>query len=148
MSDLFEQTPSDIWHERRKWIDEELEKAETGYSYLVSDHATALFMDMQIAYCAGAWISVVIMAVSVIDAHLRETEAGDNNIGTAKLLERFYEGPDIDWLRRLRNRYVHLNIGNPVIEMNGWFNNNTAMEADATKAVKMTIKSLFQNPGT
>lgn len=61
---------------------------------------------MHWAYCAGAWISVVVMAVSSIDSLLRETEAGDNRIGTATLLMEFYEGEgdQIDWLRKLRNR--------------------------------------------
>jgi len=105
-------------------------------------------MDMQIAYCSGAWISVVIMSVSVIDAHLRETEAMDSRIGTAKLLTEYYEGEDIDWLRQLRNKYVHHNLDNPILEMNDWFDKQDELEFNATKAIRMTIKALFQNPGT
>jgi hypothetical protein len=44
----------------------------------------------------GAWLSVIILSVSMDDAHLRETEAMDKNIGTAKLLKDFYYGEDID----------------------------------------------------
>lgn len=146
--DLFEFPKREIWQKRRNWLDNELEKAETGFSYLVSDHSTALFMDMQIAYCSGAWISVVIVSVSVIDAHLRETEAMDSKIGTAKLLTVYYEGDDIDWLRQLRNKYVHHNLDKPILEMNDWFNNQDQLELNATKAINMTIKALFQNPGT
>lgn len=146
--DLFEYPNREIWQERRNWLDNELEKAETGFSYLVSDHSTALFMDMQIAYCSGAWLSVVIMSVSVIDAHLRETEAMDGKIGTAKLLTDYYEGENIDWLRQLRNRYVHHNLDKPILEMNDWFINQEQLELNATKAIEMTIKALFQNPGT
>jgi len=146
--DLFEYPNREIWQKRRNWLDKELEKAETGFSYLVSDHSTALFMDMQIAYCSGAWLSVVIMSVSVIDAHLRETEAMDGKIGTAKLLTDYYEGENIDWLRQLRNKYVHHNIDKPILEMNDWFNNQEQLELNATKAIEMTIKALFQNPGT
>lgn len=146
--DLFEYPNREIWQKRRNWLDNELEKAETGFSYLVSDHSTALFMDMQIAYCSGAWLSVVIMSVSVIDAHLRETEAMDDKIGTAKLLTEYYEGENIDWLRQLRNRYVHHNLDKPILEMNDWFINQEQLELNATKAIEMTIKALFQNPGT
>jgi|GEM_PF-1975915 len=148
MDDLFEQSSSELWEQRRNWIDKELEEAEIGFSYLVSDHATALFMDMQIAFCAGAWLSVIVMAVSVIDAHLRETASNDNNIGTAKLLNEYYEGENINWLRKLRNTYVHLNMEKPTLEMNAWFNNQKELEADAVIAMQMTIKALFQNPGT
>lgn len=146
--DLFEYPDTENWQKRRSWIDTELENAETGFSYLVSDHSIALFMDMQIAFCAGAWISVVIMSVSVIDAHLRETEAMDNKIGTAKLLTEYYEGEDIDWLRLLRNKYVHHNLDRPMLEINDWFNNQEQLELDATKAILMTIKAIFQSPGT
>jgi hypothetical protein len=146
--DLFDYPNREIWQKRRNWLDTELELAETGFSYLVSDHSTTLFMDMQIAYCSGAWLSVVIMSVSVIDAHLRETEAMDSKIGTAKLLTDYYEGDDIDWLRQLRNKYVHHNIDKPILEMNDWFNNQDQLELNATKSIKMTIKALFQNPGT
>lgn len=146
--DLFEYPNREIWQKRRNWIDSELEKAEAGFSYLVSDHSTALFMDMQIAYCSGAWLSVVIMSVSVIDAHLRETEALDDKIGTAKLLTEYYEGENIDWLRQLRNRYVHHNLDKPILEMNDWFINQEQLELNATKAIEMTIKALFQNPET
>lgn len=121
--DLFDYPNKEIWTKRRQWLDNELEKAETGLVYAVSDHSTALFMDMQIAFCSGAWISVVILSVSVIDSHLRETEAMDTSIGTAKLLKEYYEGEEIDWLRHLRNKYVHHNLNKPFIEMNDWFNN-------------------------
>ena len=145
--DLFDYPDKDIWLKRRQWLDDELEKAETGLMYAVSDHSTALFMDMQIAFCSGAWISIVIMSVSVIDSHLRETEAMDTSIGTAKLLKEYYEGEEIDWLRQLRNKYVHHNLDKPLIEMNDWFDNQEQLEKDATKAMKMTISALFQNPG-
>lgn len=146
--DLFKYPNREIWQNRRNWLDNELEKAETGFSYFVSEHSTALFMDMQIAYCSGAWISVVIMSVSVIDAHLRETEAMDSKIGKAKLLKDYYEGDDIDWLRQLRNKHVHHNLDKPIFEMNDWFNNQDQLELNATKAIGMTIKALFQNHGT
>jgi hypothetical protein len=93
------------WEKRNKWIEQEIG------SHMVSDHATALFMELQACYCIGAWLSDVILSVSVIDAHLRETEASDINIGTAKLFDEFYFGPeDISWLRKLRNKYVHLDL--------------------------------------
>ena len=55
----------------------------------------------------------------MIDAHLRETEAKYNKIGTAKLLNEYYGGSeDINWLRKLRNSYVHVDIDIPALEMN------------------------------
>jgi|SRR5579871_1286382 len=144
---VFEITPEHIWKQRDEWIDKIIEELEVG-SYLVSEHSTALFFDMRRAYCAGAWISVVVMAISVMDSHFRETESGDNKINTAKLLNEFYGGGDIEWLRKLRNRYVHLDLDLPFLEMDTWFNNHSQLEADAKKAMLITIKAFFLNPGT
>ena len=145
MDKLFDCPEKEVWKIRRTWVYDELEKAEVG-GHSVTDHSIALCMDMQKAFCAGAWISVIVMSISVIDAHLRETEADNNSIGTAKLLQEFYEGDGIDWLRKLRNRYVHHNLEKPFLEMNSWFNDQENLEKDAHKAMKMTISALFQNP--
>lgn len=144
---VFEITSAEIWRQRDEWIDKLIEGLEVG-SYLVSEHSTALFFDMRRAYCAGAWISVVVMAISVLDSHFRETESGDNKINTAKLLNEFYGGDDIEWLRKLRNKYVHINLDKPFLEMDTWFNNYNQLEADAQRAMLITIKAFFLNPGT
>jgi predicted transglutaminase-like protease len=150
MENLFEPPSKQTWEQRSLWIENELEKAEVGMSYLASDHSTALFYDMQRAYCAGAWISVVVLAVSSIDSHLRETESGDNTIRTDRLLREFYEGEpqEIEWLRKLRNRYVHLDMDKPFLEIDTWFTKQSQLEEDATKAIKIAIKAFFQSPGT
>ncbi len=148
MRDAFDCPLQETWDKRRDWLYQELEKAETGMSYLLSEHAVALFMDMQLAYCAGAWLSVIVMSVSVIDAHLRETEALDNKIGTAKLLSDYYNGGDIDWLRKLRNKYVHVDLDKSPFAMNDWYSQQEKLEEDATTAMQMTIAAIFQSPGT
>lgn len=146
--ELLEFPDKETWEKRYSWIDNEIEQSIKG-SYMVSDHATALFLDLQACYCIGAWLSVIILSVSVIDAHLRETEAMDDKIGTAKLLEEYYFGhDDINWLRRLRNKYVHVDVDNPALEMNVQYNNRAELEKDATKAIKMVIAAFFQSPGT
>ncbi|MBN8669487.1 MAG: hypothetical protein J0L80_02300 [Chitinophagales bacterium] len=138
----------DKWNERRDWVEKQLlDRSESG-SFLVSEHATTLFMDMQLAFCAGAWLSVVITSISVIDAQLRETEAANDSIGTAKLLNDYYKGEEINWLRQLRNKYVHHNIANPTNDTSNWYNNQNELEKHATKAMQMTIHAFFQSPGT
>jgi len=72
------------WEERKLWFEGELERHQHPMaSYLVSDHSTALLVELQCCYCAGAFITTLILAVSIIDAQLRDTEALDNKIGTA-----------------------------------------------------------------
>ncbi len=147
--ELFEFPKKSIWNERKDWIENEIEENMTGGSYLVSEQATALFSDLQACYCIGAWISVIILSVSIIDSHLRETETSNQNIGTAKLLNEYYFGKeDINWLRKLRNSYVHININNPALEMNDQYSKREEIEKNATKAVKIIIEAFFQSPGT
>jgi hypothetical protein len=134
----------EVWRQREEWIEDEVENAMVG-GYAISDYALALFQDMSRAYCAGAWISVIIVSISIIDAYLRE-DIGDNEIKTAKLLNDFYEGEDINWLRKLRNRYVHHNINKPVLDVDSYMEEQGRLEQDATNAVKMVINALFQNP--
>jgi hypothetical protein len=139
-----EYTPIDIWQRRQDCIDEELENAEVA-GHAMSDYALVLFQDMSRAYCAGAWLSVIIISVSVIDAHLRE-DIGYTKIGTAQLLNKFYEGENINWLRKLRNKYVHCDINNPALDLDSYITKQDKLEQDATTALKMVIKALFQNP--
>src|SRR5690349_10972099 len=91
----------EIWEQRQTWFEQTLEDAQHPLaSYIVSDHATALLVDLQACYCVGAWSAVVILSISIIDAQLRETEACDESIGTAQLLNKLFTGEDINWLRK------------------------------------------------
>ncbi|MEZ5047429.1 MAG: hypothetical protein R2831_10610 [Chitinophagaceae bacterium] len=45
--ELLEFPDNEIWIKRNKWIEDEIENSMTGFSYLVSDQATALFYDLQ-----------------------------------------------------------------------------------------------------
>lgn len=146
MDDIFAYPAKEDWDKREKWIDNTIFEYETG-CYLVSEHSTALFFDMRRAYCSGAWISVVVLAVSVIDAHFRETESGDNKINTAQLLKEYYKDDEIEWLRKLRNKYVHLNLDRRFLEMDTWFYNSKQLEIDTTKAMLITIKTFFNSQG-
>jgi hypothetical protein len=46
----------------------------------------------------------------------------------------------------LGNKYVHLNLDKPFLEMNAWFNNQDQLEAEATKAIQNCYQSIFSEP--
>lgn len=115
-------------------------------SYLVDDHATALLVDLQCCYCAGAWLAGIVLSISIIDAQLRM--GTDRKTGTAKLLERYFTGPDITWLRRLRNAFVHVDIDRPGLSMDDQYLNRDQMMQDAQRAVRMVVHAFFQESGT
>lgn len=139
----------EIWEERKGWFENELKnKQHPMASYLLSDQGTALLVELQSCYCAGTFLAVIILSVSIIDAQLRETEAVDNKIGTAKLLEEYFTGKDINWLRKLRNKYVHIDIDNRALTIDDQYTNRKQMESDARRAIQMVIHAFFQSPGT
>ncbi|MFZ1528347.1 MAG: hypothetical protein WAT19_06340 [Ferruginibacter sp.] len=139
----------ELWEERKEWFEKELEsKQHPMASYLLSDQATALLVEIQSCYCAGAFLAVIILSVSIIDAQLRETEAIDNKIGTAKLLDEYFTGKDINWLRKLRNKYVHVDMDNPALTIDDQYTNRKQMEDEARRAIQMVIYAFFQSPGT
>lgn len=145
--DRFEQTPTAIWQERRNWIDNEIEhyyseigECEEGI------HAPYLFFDMSSAFCAGAWVSVIVMSISVIDSHLRETEVSEDEIRTVDLLKQYFKGGDLDWLRKLRNKFVHVKDGLSVFNEYDFFDDQDKLEEFAKKAIKASLKALFQTP--
>ncbi|ULQ52165.1 hypothetical protein [Flavihumibacter fluvii] len=138
-----------IWSERKQWFENELDKKQHPLAnYLISDQASALLVELQACFCLGAFISAIIISVSIIDAQLRETESLDNKINTAELLKRFYSGNEIDWLRKLRNRYVHVNITQQSLSIDDQYNSRELMENNAKKSVNMVFQALFQSPGT
>lgn len=146
--DQIEYPTIDVWESRREWFENTLEGGQYPYaSYIVNDHATALLVDLQSCYCAGAWLAVIILSISIIDAQLRD-EVGDNKMNTAILLKTYFTGKDIDWLRKLRNQYVHVNLDSPALSMDDHYTNRTVMQANAERAIGMVIHAFFQDPGT
>ena len=101
---------------------------------------------MSSAFCAGAWVSVIVMSISVIDSHLRETEVSEDEIRTVDLLKQYFKGGDLDWLRKLRNKFVHVKDGLSVFNEYDFFDDQDKLEEFAKKAVKASLKALFQTP--
>jgi len=87
------------------------------------------------------------LSFSIIDAQLRETETFDTKIGTAPL-KQYLDEDEIDWLRRLRNQYVHIDLINLALSIEDQYEKQKELETHATKAVKMVIGSFFQSPGS
>ncbi|MDP2931656.1 MAG: hypothetical protein Q8O05_04040 [Chloroflexota bacterium] len=83
-----EQRPSkEKWESRRRWFEEQNELFCVGNSYDLSEQACALAYEVETAFCAGAWVAVIVLAIAVVDAQLRETEFCEFKGSTKKLLE-------------------------------------------------------------
>jgi hypothetical protein len=75
----------DTWSERSAWFDLGEEAARSEGSFLLAEEACALTADVKAAVCAGAWAAVLILAIAVVDASLREMEVRgfSGNTGTS-----------------------------------------------------------------
>lgn len=67
-----------IWESRRLWFEFKAESPGVG-GYLLSEQACALVAELQSAFCAGAWIAVIVLAAAAIDAHLRDADGAKGN---------------------------------------------------------------------
>lgn len=136
------------WNERREWFENLVEQYQGQGSYFVSDQACALIAEVQSCFCAGAWVSVIILAVTVIDAQLRETETGDYKSSTKDLLNQLGFGDEYQKLRERRNNLIHIKEDNPAITVDQQWENRDKLESEAESAVILMLKAFFSNPGT
>ncbi len=140
-----------VWNSRYDWL-RQTEKQEAGVwnSVLLSPQGTLIAYDLEIAFCAGAWISVIVLAHAAIDTIIRDTESGDYKINSQKI---FGNDNDLQWLRKLRNRLVHVSEPGHEKALSEESLNDVAafqesLETDARHAMSLVYRTIYENPGT
>ena len=103
-------------------------------------------MDLQVVFCAGAWVSVIILSMAIIDAQLREVEIPGFQGITKKLIKESGLTDELGWLRVRRNKLLHLNPDNPEITVNDQWAKREEMEIEAQRAIKLVVMVLFLSP--
>ena len=131
---------------RRAWLKQAHESVRRRYTELrLSSHSLLLLIDIERAFCGGAWLSVLVLAQASAEATLRQIVANDY---ASPAVELFGEDPDLAWLRELRNEIIH--AGEPGTSSKLWrlSSNNLpacheALESDARRAVLLAYKSIY-----
>lgn len=140
-----------LWDERYNWLRETEEKEAGAYGCVfLSSQAVLLAYDVEIAFCAGAWLSVIVLAHAAIDATIRDMESGDYKGNSKKV---FGEDKELQWLRLTRNRLVHVSSPDspralPEEAENDVASYQESLESPARRAVKLMFRSLYENKGT
>ena len=130
--------PDEIsWDERRLWFEAREAEIGRGGAGALSEQACALTIDLQAAFCAGAWAAVVILAAVIVDAQLREARGGPGRPAPA---ER-------QWLRRLRNALVHEDPTKPALTLEDHWTRRGEWETYARRAVEAALAALYPAPG-
>ncbi len=128
-----------LWDERRLWFEErEAARARAG-APAPSEQACALMIDLQAAFCAGAWSAVIVLAAAIVDA---QAPAGAERRADVPGVER----KTLRWLRGLRNRLVHEDPGNPAITIEDHWLNRDTWERSARRAVEAALDALYPAP--
>lgn len=136
------------WENRRRWFEEMNETAAGRGSYFLSEQACALIGEVQTAFCAGAWVAVIILAVAVVDAQVREYELPGFRGSTKSLLEEAGADAALQRVRERRNAFVHINPDNPAITVDKQWSDRAELEEEAREAVKLMFDTFYMSPGT
>ena len=137
-----------VWEERRAWFEQVEEDARGEGSFLVSEQACALTADVQAAFCAGAWVAVIILAVAVVDAALREVEVPGFSGNTKGLIALAGANKELQSLRGRRNTLVHLRAEKPGLTVDDQWTDRAELERDARSAVELMFEAVYLSPGT
>jgi len=137
------------WRQREQWLQETEESFQHPQaSYMMSAHGIFVSRDLDLAFCAGAWVAVIILSHTIIDAVVRDTEFDDYKSSSFKL---FGDDEELHWLRMKRNELVNVKEISSVInpgELDKIESYYKAMEEDARRAIKTVFRIIYASPGT
>ena len=132
--------------ERRKWLYQTFDANKKEKSeILLSSHALLLEIDIGHAFCAGAWISTIVLACAAIEAKVRQIDTENYEAKIGALLKW---NSELRWLTNVRNEIMH--AAQPGTKSNIWKASpndlgacHAALEADARRAITVMFKTLY-----
>lgn len=138
----------EVWQTRRDWFESVFDIDGRGGAYTTGEHATGLLVDLQAIYCAGAFVSVIIMACTIADAQLREAELGENfEGGMMAAFDQSSHSSELEWLRKRRNELVHFKKSRRLaITVEDHYLNREQHQIDAKRSINIVAAVLFENP--
>ena len=112
-----------------------LKSLSLGHKLALGPHAQLLFDEMLHAADAQLYASTIILAATIVDVALHESEEGEDGLGLAYLTAP--ERKALDWLRGRRNGLVHYK--GVVSGMGKSAKDVTAIADDAERALQSVI---------
>ena len=135
-----EHPSNEVWELRRDWFEQKAEPPADG-GYLLSEQACALVADLQCAFCAGAWIAVVVLAAAAIDAHLHDAEGFTGN--AKRVIDEAGADSQLHTLRSRRNALIHSDLESPAITVDQQWSERLRLEDDARTAVELVFRVFY-----
>lgn len=135
MIELLDYPPQELWDERRLWLAAEEERLAGEGAGPLSEQATALAVEMQRCYCAGAWVAAVVLAGAIVDAQTLYAGFPADELSEER-----------SWLRGLRNRLMHENRSEPALTLEDLWLQGKEWQRAARRAVRLALASLYRSP--
>ena len=120
------------WDERRLWFEEQEAALSARGVGRLSEQASALMVELQCVFCAGAWAATVVLSAIIV-----ETQAN------AARSFRAAPAEDLRWLRSLRNRLLHEAPGEPVLTIEDHWTTRGEWEKAARRAVGIALAVVY-----
>jgi len=137
MIELVERPDETDWDERRHWLAQaEAAAAKAGAQARLSEQATALMVDLQRCYCAGAWAATVILAGAIVDAQTLHAGFPADDLSDERA-----------WLRGLRNRLMHEDRQRPALTLEDQWLKGPEWQRDARRAARLALAALYRASG-
>jgi len=127
------------WSERLGWFDSRFRATPGDPPPQVGAQSEALLHELRRAFAAGGWVTVVILAQTVIDSEIAERLDAD---GDGIELNEMRFGRDYVWLRERRNAYVHNDRPGPAITARELELDADRLEREARRAVQLVGAAL------
>jgi hypothetical protein len=131
--------------ERDRWFSSTFSECRPKRYEPVSTSALLLEIDIRFAFCAGAWLSVIVLTAAAIEAQFRQVYTDNYE---SKALELYGSRGDLHWLRELRNEILH--ASKPGSQSNLWKQSTTdlhacqaSMEPEAKRAVSIMFRTIY-----
>ena len=135
------------WETRASWFDSlDLSLSDDAGSYFVGEQASALSGEVRTVFCAGAWVATILLAMSAVDAQLREAELPKFKGNTKQLLEVLGVNPELQVLRQRRNTLVHVDRDAASVTVDDMWFKQVELEQEARSAVALMFDVLFMSP--
>ena len=109
-------------------------------SFCQHEQAIPITYELERAFCAAAWISVVLLSHCLVDMYFNERGLSDQKVRKKKMGHHtLWE--ELEWLRNKRNPLVHRSKNDAVAVSSSdqWFNREQLFE-DAKRAVSIAFQ--------
>ncbi|WP_343563226.1 hypothetical protein [Kiloniella sp. b19] len=129
-----------IWSERQLWFQERENVSAQRGAPAPSEQSCALMIDVQSAFCAGAFSAVVIITAAIVQAQIKESGEEQNALASVPPEE-------LAWLNKLRNKLVHGDKRSPGLTIADQWHNRGEWEDKARRAILIAFDVLYPEQG-